>query len=62
MMIYAVRGAADKELAEWNADYRTESGEAIMELDEILAMFGFSYSKEEFYKLAEGSHDLFKEG
>lgn len=62
MMIYAVRGAADEELAEWNADYRTESGEAIMELDEILAMFGFSYSKEEFYKLAEGSHDLFKEG
>ena len=37
-------------------------GKAVMALDEILALFGFSYSKEEFYKLAEGSHDLYKDG
>ena len=62
MMVYAVSGVADKDLAEWNATYRTSSGKTVMLLDEILALFGFSYSKEEFYKLAEGSHDLFKEG
>lgn len=62
MMIYASSGVANQELAEWNASYRTGSGKAVMALDEILALFGFSYSKEEFYKLAEGSHDLYKEG
>ena len=62
MMIYASSGVADKDLAEWNATYRTSSGKVIMALDEILALFGFSYSKEEFYKLAEGSHDLYKDG
>lgn len=62
MMIYASSGVADQELAEWNASYRTNSGKSVMALDEILALFGFSYSKEEFYKLAEGSHDLYKEG
>lgn len=62
MMIYASSGVADKDLAKWNATYCTSSGKVIMALDEILALFGFSYSKEEFYKLAEGSHDLYKEG
>lgn len=62
MMIYASSGVADQELAEWNANYRTNSGKAVMALDEILALFGFSYSNEEFYKLAEGSHDLYKDG
>lgn len=62
MMIYASSGVADKDLAEWNASYYTSNGKAVMTLDEILALFGFSYSKEEFYKLAEGSHDLYKDG
>lgn len=62
MMIYASSGVADQELTEWNANYHTRSGKSVMALDEILALFGFSYSKEEFYKLAEGSHDLYKEG
>lgn len=60
MMIYASSGVADKELAEWNASYYTSNGKAVMALDGILALFGFSYSKEEYYKLAEGTHDLFK--
>lgn len=62
MMVYAASGVADKDIVKWNADYDTENGKVVMEMDEILALFGFSYSKEEFYKLAEGSHDLFKEG
>lgn len=62
MMIYAAGGVADKDLAEWNASYRESSGKVVIALDEILALFGFSYSKEEFYKLAEGSHDLYKDG
>lgn len=62
MMIYASSGVADKDIAEWNASYYTSNGKAVMALDEILALFGFSYSKEEFYKLAEGTHDLYKDG
>lgn len=62
MMIYVANGVADKDLVEWNATYRPSSGKVIMELDEILTLFGFSYSNEEFYKLAEGTHDLYKEG
>jgi len=62
MMVYASSVVADKDLAEWSATYRKSSGEVVMLLDEILALFGFSYSKEEFYKLAEGSHDLYKDG
>ncbi len=62
MMIYAASGVADKDLAKWNANYYTSNGKIIMALDEILALFGFSYSKEEFYKLAEGTHDLYKDG
>lgn len=62
MMIYAASGVADKDLAEWNASYYTSNGKSVMALDEILTLFGFSYSKEEFYKLAEGSHDLYKDG
>lgn len=61
MMIYAANGVADKDIAEWNANYYKSNGKIIMALDEILALFGFTYSKEEFYKLAEGSHSLFKE-
>lgn len=62
MMIYAANGVSDKDLAEWNASYYKSNGELIMRFDEILALFGFTYSKEEFYKLAEGTHDLYKEG
>ncbi len=61
MMIYAANGVADKDIAEWNAAYRKGIGEQVMQFDEILSLFGFSYSKEEYYKLAEGTHDLFKE-
>lgn len=61
MMIYAISGVEDKALAEWNANYYTSNGKVVMELDEILALFGFSYSKEEYYKLAEGTHDLYTE-
>ena len=61
LMIYAASGIADKDIAEWNATYHKGNGELIMQFDEILSLFGFSYSKEEYYKLAEGTHDLFKE-
>lgn len=61
MMIYAVNGVASKELTDWNIRYSKESGTVIMALDEILAQFGFSYSREDFYKIAEGTHELYTE-
>lgn len=61
IVIYAANGVADKDIADWNANYHEKNGELVMRFDEILSLFGFSYSKEEYYKLAEGTHDLFKE-
>lgn len=61
LMIYTASGVADGDIAEWNTRYRKEKGELVMRFDKILSLFGFSYSKEEYYKLAEGTHDLFKE-
>ena len=61
LLIYVARAVEEKDLAEWNANYHKKNGQLIMRLDEILSLFGFSYSKEEYYKLAEGTHDLFKE-
>lgn len=61
LMIYAASAVADKDIVEWNANYYKGNGELVMRFDEILSLFGFSYSKEEYYRLAEGTHDLFKE-
>lgn len=60
MMIYAADCVGDKDLTEWNGFYRKEYGDLVMELDEILTLFGFSYSKEDFYKVAEGSHEFYE--
>lgn len=60
MMIFAADAVGGKELTEWNGFYRKESGKLVMELDEILAQFGFSYTKEDFYKVAEGTYELYE--
>ena len=60
LLIYAASAAEGKDLAEWDAGYHKENGKLVMRFDSILALFGFSYSREEYYKLAEGTHGLFK--
>lgn len=59
MMIYAADSVGEKDLTEWNGFYRKEYGDLVMELDEVFMLFGFSYSKEDFYKVAEGSHEFY---
>lgn len=59
MMIYAAYNTADSDLLEWNGTYYKSHGALIMEFDELLAVFGFTYSNEDFYKVAEGSHELY---
>lgn len=59
MMIYVVDSIGEKDLVEYNGRYRKESGDMVMELDEILTLFGFSYTSEDFYKVAEGSHEFY---
>lgn len=60
MMIYAAASIEDKDLTEYRGTYRKEYGDMVMEMDEILTQFGFSYSKEDFYKVAEGSHEFYE--
>ena len=60
MMIYAADSVGEKDLTEYNGTYRKEYGDLVMELDGVFTLFGFSYSKEEFYKVAEGSHEFYE--
>ena len=60
MMIYAAESVGEKDIIDWQGKYKKEYGDMVMELDEILTQFGFSYSKEDFYKVAEGSHELYE--
>ena len=59
MMIYAAYNVADSDLLEWNGIYYKSHGALVMEFDSLLSVFGFSYSKEDFYKVAEGSYELY---
>lgn len=60
MMIYAASCVGEKDLTEYSGCYRKECGDMVMELDEILTLFGFSYTSEDFYKVAEGSHEFYR--
>lgn len=50
----------DLNLMDWNNTYSKNAGEKLGRLYDILAMFGFSYSDEENYKVASGEHELYK--
>lgn len=50
----------DLNLMEWDNTYSKSAGEKLDRLYDILAMFGFSYSDEESYKIASGEHELYK--
>lgn len=60
MMIYAAESIGEKDIIDWQGKYRKGTGDVVMGLDEILSQFGFSYSKEDFYKVAEGSYELYE--
>jgi len=49
----------DLNLMEWNNTYSKSAGEKLDRLYDILAMFGFSYSDDESYKIASGEHELY---
>ena len=53
MMIYAAESVGEKDIADWQGKYEKESGDMVVEFDEIRTQFGFLYSKEDFYKVAE---------
>lgn len=50
----------DLNLMEWNNTYSKSAGEKLDRLYDILAMFGFSYSDDESYRIASGEHELYK--
>lgn len=49
----------DKDVSEWNATYHKKNGKLLMEYEEILKDFGFSYSKEEYEQISVGTHPLY---
>lgn len=59
LLIYVTKAIEEKDLADWNGTYASTSGALVMKCDEILDLFGFKYSQEEYYKVAEGSHELY---
>ena len=57
--IYANKAVNDKDVSEWNATYHKKNGKLLMEYEEILKDFGFSYSKEEYEQISAGTHPLY---
>ena len=57
--IYANKAVNDKDVSEWNATYHKKNGKLLMEYEEILKDFGFSYSKEEYEQISVGTHPLY---
>ena len=57
--IYANEAVNDKDVSEWNATYHKKNGKLLMEYEEILKDFGFSYSEEEYEQISVGTHPLY---
>ena len=58
LFIYANEGVS-KDLSEWDTSYHKKNGKILMEFEGILKMFGFSYADEDFYKISNGTHELY---
>ncbi|MDO5146932.1 MAG: ParB/RepB/Spo0J family partition protein [Eubacteriales bacterium] len=59
LFICANKAVSDKDVSEWDASYHKGNGKIVMEFEDILADFGFSYEDEEFRKVSDGTHDLY---
>lgn len=57
--VYAAGSVAEKDTTEWNTKYNKKSGRLLMEFEDILSDFGFSYSKQEYKKVSDGTHELY---
>ena len=58
LFIYANEGVS-KDLLEWDTSYHKKNGKILMEFEGILKLFGFSYADEDFYKISNGTHELY---
>lgn len=58
LFIYANEGVS-KDLSEWDTSYHKKNGKILMEFEGILKLFGFSYADEDFYKISNGTHELY---
>ena len=59
LLIYVERAVADNDVSEWNTVYHKGNGEMLMEFEEFLKEFGFSYSSPEYEKISDGTHELY---
>lgn len=59
LFIYVNKAVSDKDVSEWDGSYHKGNGKILMEFEEILKLFGFSYTDEEFYKISNGTHELY---
>lgn len=59
LLIYVERAVADNDVSEWNTVYHKGNGEVLMEFEEFLKEFGFSYSSPEYEKISDGTHELY---
>lgn len=60
LLIYANRSVSDKDASEWNTEYHKSNGKILAEFDGILETFGFSYTKEEYKQVVDGTHELYE--
>ncbi len=58
MLIFMVNATKDLELADYNGEFKAESGRALKVLYKALALYGFSFESDE-EQLLDGTHELY---
>ncbi len=59
MLITLQSNTEGKELTDYNGRYRKDNAEQCIAFAEYLSKFGFSYSKDEYYEVMEGTHKCY---
>lgn len=59
LFIYANKAVSDKDVSEWDASYHKGNGKILMEFEDILKEFGFSYNDDSFSSVSNGTHELY---
>lgn len=60
LFVLAAKSVADKNVTEWNGEYHKKNGALLLEFEDILEDFGFSYSNQEYKKVSNGTHELYE--
>lgn len=59
LLIIVEKNISESSTVEWNYTYSKSEGNRLIELETILATYGFTYSSTEYYQIADGTHEFY---